>query len=104
VAVHTLSTSAPLTAVAYSQSPLVLLPADLASISQGVKHDQNIKNGGSTAHLPVQGSISPNGFVTLPGGRGTIQLLPGDVVAIDAQGWPIVVSAYSVATAGWAFA
>jgi hypothetical protein len=103
MATHTLATSANLTAVAYSQSPLVLLPADLASVSQGVKHDQNIKNGQSTAHLPVQGAVTPNGFVVLPGGRGVIQLLPGDVVAVDAQGWPIVVSAYSITTGGWTF-
>jgi hypothetical protein len=103
VATHTLATSASLTAIAYSQSPQVLLPADLASVGQAVKHDQNIKNGQSTAHVSVQGAVTPSGFVILPGGRGVIQLLPGDVVAVDAQGWPVVVSAYSIATGGWTF-
>ena len=33
--------------------------------------------------------------------RGFLQILPGDYIAVDANGWPILVSAYSIATGGW---
>jgi hypothetical protein len=40
------------------------------------------------------------GRLYLPGGRGVIFVHPGDYVAIDNTGWPIVVSQASVAYAG----
>jgi hypothetical protein len=104
VATHTLVTSAALTCVAYSQSPLVLLPADLAVVTQGVKGDPNIKNNHSTARAGLSGSFSFNGILFLPGGRGHIQLLPGDVLALDSTvGWPIVVSADAISNGSWTF-
>ena len=44
--------------------------------------------------------LSFYGALELPGGRGSITVLPGDVVAIDKTGWPIVVSAAAIAYAG----
>lgn len=53
---------------------------------------------------PSQGSglgISKYGILTLPGGRGTVRLYPGDIVAVDlVTGWPIVVSAAAIAATG----
>lgn len=45
------------------------------------------------------------GQLRLPGGRGMIIVQAGDVVAIDNTGWPIVVSAASIAYGGslWTF-
>jgi hypothetical protein len=45
-----------------------------------------------------------NGFLEIPS-RGIIKVLPGDVVAIDNTGWPILVSAAAIAYAGslWTF-
>lgn len=33
-------------------------------------------------------------------GRGTLKVLPGDVIAVDASGWPILVSGAAIAYAG----
>jgi hypothetical protein len=48
--------------------------------------------------------IFPDAFVsgqlTIPN-RGILQVLPGDYIGIDANGWPILVSAYSIATGEW---
>ena len=44
--------------------------------------------------------FSRNGQLHVPG-RGFLKMLPGDWVFVDPQGWPILVSAYSIATGGW---
>lgn len=53
---------------------------------------------GTSTHLGYDGILS------LPGGRGNVIIRPGDVIAIDSTGWPIVVSAASIAYSGtlWA--
>jgi hypothetical protein len=45
------------------------------------------------------------GQLRMPGGRGTLNLKTGDVVAIDNTGWPIVISATAIAYAGslWSY-
>jgi hypothetical protein len=45
-----------------------------------------------------------NGQLMIPG-RGIIKVLPGDVIAVDNTGWPILVSAASIGYAGslWTF-
>jgi len=45
-------------------------------------------------------ALDRNGILTLPGGRGQIKLLPGDIVAIDNLGWVIVVSGASISYTG----
>ncbi len=50
--------------------------------------------------------LTPEGILTIPGGRGSLRVLPGDYVAVDlATGWPILVSGQAVAYAGslWSF-
>lgn len=160
----TTSTTA-LTAVAYSPSPNVLLPADMASIQQGIIDDLDavatgggvlttgdthtsttldtiasmtriaagmyvlgvgippgtiataVNVGGSAVTLSQAATASAasvdlifvpqtypdafafNGLLFIPR-RGVLQVLPGDVVAIDNTGWPILVSANSIAYAG----
>lgn len=44
-----------------------------------------------------------DGMLHVPGGRGTLKLLPGDIVAIDNLGWPILVSGASIGYAGSQF-
>jgi hypothetical protein len=97
MATHTLATSAPLTCVAYSQSPGVLLPADIATVSQLIRNDLN------TSHPALNGAFDYRGILILPNRYVGVKVLPGDVVAVDANGWPIIVSAYSIATGGWTF-
>jgi hypothetical protein len=96
VATHTLVTAANLTAVTYSPSPNVLLPADLATIANSILVDNAFGN-------TVPGAVNFMGILTVPG-RGTLKTLPGDVWAFDtATGWPILVSAKAIAGGGWTF-
>lgn len=88
------NTTSSLTAITYSNVGAGISSADLAVITQGIKNDKI--NG-----LPVlKGAFSRSGLLTIPN-RGTIKVFAGDVVAIDSQGWPILVSAYSVAHGPW---
>jgi hypothetical protein len=110
---------------------------DFATIKNGVMRDPGQPKGSTwgNSHGPVDArgnkvpsilpdGVSVNGLVTLPGGRGTIQLLPGDSIAIDqfgnvfvipsralpktvtasvtvASGSPNVTSATDIRTYGW---
>ena len=44
--------------------------------------------------------LQKNGVLMFPGGRGQITLKPGDRVGVDSSGWPIVISAASLAFTG----
>jgi len=80
-----------LTAVAFNTE---LLPADVATIQQGIKDDKIAAAG---AHPIYRGdAFSRQGILWIPN-RGVLQVLPGDYVAIDNNGWPILVSANSIA-------
>lgn len=78
--------------------------ADMATLEALIKEDQSPMN-----NLPAPywgnrvGCLDPGtGQLFLPGGRGTILLLPGDFVCVDTQtGWPIVVSAAAAAGGGY---
>lgn len=48
---------------------------------------------------PQPGGLSHAGRLIIPG-RGVLKILPGDVVGLDDIGWPILVSAASIAYAG----
>jgi hypothetical protein len=72
-----------------------LSPADIAII------DGLIKADGPLGAL-VPGAFNREGQLVIPG-RGVLTLQPGDVVAVDQNGWPVLVSAYSIATSGWVF-
>lgn len=98
MATHTLTTSVALTCVAFSPAPGVLSQADLATISQLIKNDLS-----GSAHPTIPGSFCREGFLYVPRRSSQLQVFPGDVVAVDANGWPILVSAYSIATGGWTF-
>jgi hypothetical protein len=69
------------------------LPADFATIAQGIKNDKIAANG---SHPIFPGAFNQMGLLAIPN-RGILQVLPGDVVAIDNNGWPILVSAASIA-------
>jgi hypothetical protein len=67
--------------------------ADLATIAQGIKDDLN------NLHPIYPGAYAQNGLLYVPN-RGVLRVLAGDFVAIDAQGWPILLSANTIAAAG----
>ena len=65
--------------------------ADLATINADIFPDNNPAYDTIPANVPT--ALSTSGILKLPGGRGEITLLPGDVIAVDpVTGWPIVLS------------
>ena len=79
-----------LTAVNFTKT---LLPADVATINRGIRAD---KIGVAGSHPIISGdSFSVQGLLYVPN-RGLLQILPGDYIGIDADGWPILVSASSI--------
>lgn len=97
MATSTLGTDATtsLTALAFLPGIGSLAAADVASINNGIKNDLN-------PALPlVPGAFSSAGLLVIPN-RGIVQVLPGDYVAIDSTGWPILLSRYAAANGPWA--
>lgn len=69
--------------------------ADIASIANGILNDKNV------AHPIFPGSFAQTGLLVIPN-RGILQCLPGDYVAFDTTtGWPILLSAYAIASGPW---
>jgi hypothetical protein len=68
--------------------------ADVAAIVNLIKDDIN------PAHPIAPTSWSQGNLLYVPN-RGILKVLPGDWVAVDSQGWPILVSANSVANSSW---
>jgi hypothetical protein len=95
MATKTLGTTAnnSLTALAFLPGIGSLAAADVATVDS-IKDDLNV------AHPVIPGSFVQAGSLYVPN-RGWLQILPGDYVAIDSQGWPILVSANSIANAAW---
>ena len=77
-------------------SPIFTNVADFATINVGIKDDINPTH---PIYGPTNG-LDRDGRLYIPN-RGFLMVRPGDYVAIDANGWPILVSGYSVATGGW---
>jgi hypothetical protein len=59
-----------------------------------------IKNDQINGHPVFPNAFSSNGLLYVPN-RGYLQMLPGDWVGVDSQGWPILVSKNSIANAAW---
>ncbi|SRR6266851_4753275 len=77
-------------------SSVTQLDADIATINQAIKDDQN-PNLPSPGAGPMWG-WSRNGQLYVPN-RGWLKVFPGDFIGVDSQGWPILVSAKSAAVA-----
>ncbi len=71
-------------------------PANVALFQLHVLNDLNV------AHPVVPGALNPtSGLLTIPN-RGVLKILPGDYVMTDATtGWPILLSAYAIASGPW---
>lgn len=67
--------------------------ADFASLDGAIKDDQNV------AH-PVIHGWSKAGQLFVPN-RGWLKVLPGDWVGVDSRGWPILLSADTIANGLW---
>lgn len=92
MALITLGTNATTTLQALNWNPQAAV-ADIASIAAGIK-------GQSAVQHATYGDFAQTGRLHFPGRTGFVNLLPGDYVAYDLQGWPIFVSGWSIANGG----
>jgi hypothetical protein len=93
MATVTLGTNATTSLVALINSGSMNV-ADLATIANSIKND--LVNGN-----PIwPGAYSQTDLLYIPN-RGVLQVLSGDYVGVDNRGWPILVSANSIATGAW---
>lgn len=67
--------------------------ADQAAIQNAIKDDLN------NIHPLLAGAFQ-GGQLFIPN-RGVLQVLAGDWIGVDSQGWPILVSKNSIANAAW---
>lgn len=90
MALRTLGTAAgnSLEALLFSPS---MVAADFASLQQAIKFD------GVEGSKTVPGALDRAGFLHVPR-RGLLRILPGDFIGVDNLGWPILVSAASIAS------
>lgn len=92
----TLGTNATTTLTALSYLPGYnsgMAAADQAAIQNAIKDDLG------NLHSLVPGAFQ-GGQLFIPN-RGILQVLPGDWVGVDSQGWPILVSKNSIAAGPW---
>jgi hypothetical protein len=96
MATLTLGTNATtsLTALLFKRGIGSMVAADQATLNNAILDDLNV------AHPRVRGAFDSQGLLTIPN-RGILKVLPGDYVGVDDQGWPILVSAYSIANGLW---
>jgi hypothetical protein len=91
-----------LTALIFQRAGLAA--ADIATISQLIKNEtgqaEEYLTGGKVGGIagPFH-SFSQNGHLVIPN-RGTLRMLPGDLVAVDSTGWPVLLSATSAGPGG----
>lgn len=91
MATHTVVTANALTAVTFNKAPAVLLPADLATISQSIKDDFNV------AHPVLPNFFVREGMLFIPNRQCSIRVYNGDVVCVTSRGFPILISADEIA-------
>lgn len=92
MALITLGTSATNTLNALVWNPQSVA-ADIASIANNIK-------GQNAVGRISPGAFSRPGRIHFPGRQGFVLLLPGDYIAYDGAGWPVLVSSYSIANGG----
>lgn len=90
MALRTLGTPAPtsLDALLFSK---VMNAVDFATLQHAIKYD------GVEGNRVVPNGLAREGFLFVPR-RGVLRILDGDFVGVDNTGWPILVSANSIAS------
>jgi hypothetical protein len=68
--------------------------ADIATVNQAIRDDLN------RTILSRGGQFDAGGILTIPN-RGILQVRAGDWVAVDSRGWPILLSADTIANGLW---
>ena len=94
MALRTLGSNATTSLQALTVGTGDLIPADVASLSNQIRDDLILSR-------PQLGqAYSRNGILFFPN-RGWLKCLPGDYVAVDGRGWPILLSADTIANGPW---
>jgi hypothetical protein len=83
-----------LTALPFPDLTSATPATDFAAIAQAILDDQNV------ARPIVPGAWMQNGMLVVPN-RGILYAKPGDWVAVDNRGWPILLSADTLANGNW---
>src|SRR5260370_41309676 len=111
MATKTLGTNATTTLTALAHQSAGNAAADVATIMQAILDDGMVYPGAGSGPQPLGGqprhqqgaSVGPypgayhvNGLLVIPN-RGFLRVLPGDWIGVDANGWPILVSAAAIA-------
>ena len=101
MALKTLGTNATTSLTAYQQSPggLSVGSGIDAQMRNSIKNDVINKN--PLWPGPLGAKIDGNNNRIYIPNRGHITILPGDWIAIDSTGWPILLSKNAVANAAW---
>ena len=91
-------TTTTLTAIKFLPS---MSNADLATVQQLILNDNSQTSGQLAATAPSAkpvwpGALSRSGLLYIPN-RGVLKILPGDYIGVDANGWPILLSANAIA-------
>lgn len=73
----------------YNATPYIS-DTDWATIQNSILVDSG------NLHEILPGAFTRQGLLFLPRHRGVIKLQPGDWVAVDVNGWPVVISNYSL--------
>lgn len=68
--------------------------ADIAAVALAIKNDQ------INTHPIFPEAFSANGLLYVPN-RGVLTMKPGDYVAVDSTGWPILLSSLAAASGPW---
>lgn len=67
---------------------------DVGALNNAILDDLNV------AHPRIAASFSSDGLLFVPN-RGVLRILPGDYVGVDSRGWPILLSADTIASGPW---
>lgn len=95
MALKTLGTNLTTTLSAVAWQPAGVPPADFASLNQAIGSDL-IGTAGTIGNDDRKTYFDfGSGILDVPG-RGRLQLRPGDYIAVDSAGWPIVISGQSI--------
>ena len=76
--------------------------ADVATLAEAIQDDQGNLKLPAGQLAPFSEAFSYNGQLYVPN-RGYLKILPGDVVGVDSRGWPILLSADTIANGDWTF-
>lgn len=103
MATRTLGTNATttLTAIPFPDLTSASPAADFAAIQQAIIDDTPLAYTGAAFPTGTPSNVFPGAFSTMGTlyvpNRGTLKIFPGDWVAVDATGWPILLSGRALA-------